>query len=40
MSKNRYLKCRYLYDTDNIDIGDISAIFRYIDSALVWEADY
>jgi len=24
------------YDTDNIDIGDISRYFRYIDSALVW----
>jgi len=32
--KNRYLKCRYPYDTDIIDIGYISAIFRCIDPAL------
>jgi len=34
--KNRYLKRQYRYDTDNIDIGDISALLRYIDPALTF----
>jgi len=34
--KSRYLKRLCRYDTDNIVIGDISPVFRYIDPALTW----